>query len=120
METEKKTYIISFGDSEKYKIVLDNTEDGMPLRSSGILERIEKEVKDFLDKKFPGEPHAYLSTPKIVQVSEDMKAEVEGYPEFSESDLEAIKTVLQREMEVMMANDKLDADARYSDINNEQ
>lgn len=117
MEKDKKTYTISFGDSGKYKIVLDNTEDGMPLRSSGMLERIEKDLKDYLDKKFPGEPNAYLTTPKIVQVSDDMQEEVAGYPEFVESDLAAIKEVLTREMEVMMANAKLDANARYSDIN---
>lgn len=104
----KKTCIISFGDSAKYRVpAIECSDKDMKL--------VENEVKEYVKVKFPEiEALPYYSKLTIKEVD---STEAEGYPEFNESAMKAIEKVLSTEVEDARSIDELDLNAPYSDIN---
>lgn len=117
MEDRKKIYIVSFGDSRKYKVEFtDESRD--PYRRANPLDGIEQELRDFLNKEFPDEPVAYYVTPKVTEIVAGGDVDPSDYPRLDAYAIEQIKASLRRDMQVMEDNKKLDANALYADINN--
>lgn len=87
-----------------------------PYHHTNPLEEVEKEIKDFLEKEFPGEALAYYSTPKITEVDPSRPDEYEKYPVLDKIEVEKIKTELKRQVEVRNDDNTLDSDAPFSNI----
>lgn len=116
MKTDKekkvdKYYVISFGNSDKY--FLHDSKVGKESR----LTRIENELNEYLQQKFPNETFAYFTSPRVDEISPEHAKEYEKYPLLDSRAVESIKHVLAREVENMEANDRLDRNAPYAQVN---
>ena len=99
-------YIISFGDSKKYKILVDNNENENAL--APIVET-ENELNRFLAREFPNDTFAYYTTPRITEISPEQEAKYASYPAFDDKAVADVKKELVREIEVMNADHRLDS-----------
>lgn len=111
---EKNTdryYIVSFGNSNKYIL-----HDSAPYKNS-MLARVEAELNRFLRNRFPDEAFAYFTSPRVDEVNPKTDDTITEYPPLDSSAMEKIKKVLEVEVENMEANDRLDSNAPYANIN---
>lgn len=118
MNTDMKhrVYIVSFGDSDKYVVEFDDKDNVDPYHHTNPLTGVEKELKDYLDSLFPGQPTAYFTTPKVIEVDRDHKDKYEGYPPLDAKAVEEIKAVLKRGMEMREEDQELNSDAPFARI----
>lgn len=116
MEIKKRIYLVSFSDSKTYRVEFDDVANVDPYHHTNPLEDVEKNIRDYLDKEFPGEALAYYSTPKITEVDPARKDEYEKYPVLDKVEVEKIKADLKRQVEVRNDDNTLDSDAPYSNI----
>ena len=107
----EKTYLVSFGHSDKY-ILRDGKAD-----RDVELARIEAELNAFLRSKFPDENFAYFTAPKVEDIPADKAAEYAGYPVLDDEAVAAIKKVLEREVEDMEANRELNDNSPFANVN---
>lgn len=107
----EKIYLVSFGNSKKY--ILKDTLSG----EESKLARIETELNSFLKSKFPDEPFAYYTTPRVDVVSKKDVDKYNGYPSLDAEAVDRIKKVLAREVEDMESNARINSDAPYSNVN---
>lgn len=103
----RRMFIISFGDSRKYKVIVDAAG-----RESALAPfvRTEKELNSFLAHEFPGETFAYYTTPRLTEVNPAHADRYASYPDFDDKAVAEVKAELMREVKVMNENRKLDAD----------
>lgn len=107
MEKIKRLYIVSFGNSQKYRFEAEE-EPGKPMCSSHVcLDRLEKQVRDYLEEKFPGEPLAYFFTPKVSEISWEHRDDYVHYPALTEEDLNKIEKLLEKEVKEKNATSML-------------
>ena len=87
---EKKVYIISFGNSTKYRF----TPEGESLNE------IRADIRKYLAKKFPelADPK-YFEHMTVTEVNAANEDEYRDYPEFNTDSIKEIKAVLSREVE---------------------
>lgn len=110
----KRIYIVSFSDSRQYII----REDADAEKSR--LVEIENMLNNFLSKKFPEDSFAYYTTPKVVEINEELAStEYSGYPELDDKAVEEIKKELEIEIKDMRSNARLDSDAPFADVDPE-
>lgn len=107
----EKIYLVSFGNSDKY--VLRDTESG----EKSYLTRIESELNNFLREKFPNEPFAYFTSPRVDEISEANPEDYASYPKLDAKAVDAIKKVLSEEVEDLEANKSINSDAPYANVN---
>lgn len=98
-----RLFIISFGDSRKYRVEINAGETRTPFAD------YEKELNDYLNAQFPDEPFAYFTTPRITEVEYAHKPDYAAYPEMSRAAMDDIKHELLREVRVMNATRRLDS-----------
>ncbi len=111
METAKKhLYIISFGDSNKYRLVTD-----CDAQHISRLADYEKQLNDYLHGLFPGETFAYFTTPKVEEISMAHADQYASYPELDDKALEDIKALLKTELENREDQKEMDSDAPFND-----
>lgn len=115
-DCKHRMYIVSFGDSDKYKVEFEDKDNVDPYHHTNPLDHIEKELKDYLDKLFPGQPNAFLTTPKVTEVECDHKDQYAQYKPLDASAVEEIKKILKRGMEMRDADRDLDSNAPYAQI----
>lgn len=112
METTKKhLYIISFGDSNKYRLTADSNAQHIER-----LDAYEKELSAYLHRLFPGETFAYFTTPKVEEIIIEHADQYASYPELDDRALEEIKNRLKTEVENREEQDQLDSDAPFNDV----
>ncbi|MDE7403249.1 MAG: hypothetical protein K2M87_07550 [Muribaculaceae bacterium] len=100
-------YIISFGDSNKYRL---------PFVESGNrdIEKVREDITSYLKGKFPGFAGLkYLDKIKLEKVDDTA---ARAYPELNASSLGNIEKLLGRETKVAEAVKNLDSDAPWSNI----
>ncbi len=114
METKTRMFIISFGESRKYKVTVSN-KDGS--REFAPVVRAEKVLNAYLAKKFPGNAFAYFTTPRMTEVDPAHADKYATYPDFDSAALEEIKAELVREIQVMEHDKHLDRDAPWASVN---
>lgn len=107
---ERKIYIVSFSDSNKYLL-----EDSKAVADSKLV-AIEKELNDYLAKEFPEDTFAYYTSPKVVEISEDQKDNFKGYAKLDEGAVEIIKKELADEIKNLNANKRMDLNAPFADV----
>ena len=101
--------IISFGDSEKFRLSLP---DG-----SSEIRDIQSEVKSFLNKKYPNLAGLnYYDAVTVTPVAPQDAAQYDGYPVFNESAVTQIKHTLEREVENYENQRVLNRNAPWSEI----
>lgn len=104
---ENKVYIISFGNSTKYRITPSN----------GELADIKSDVKEYLVKKFP-EISAlnFFDKMTVTAVDASNEAEYIGYSEFDEKSLSEIKSILKTEVETAESVRDLNNNAPWNNL----
>lgn len=116
MEGRKRLFIVSFGDSDKYRVEF-NDESTNPYEHPSPVAWAEKSLNDYLKEKFPGKTFAYYTTPKVTEVDWSHRDRYADYPVLDEKAIEKIKPVLVEEVENMRYQKKLNDDAPFSDVN---
>lgn len=117
MEAKKRLYIVSFGDSNKYRVEFEDVANVDPFHHTNPLCKVEAEIEEYLGKLFPGEPLAYYETPKVTEVNWDDRAEYESYPVLDDTAVKEIEAVLKKGVENMESQKVLDNNAPYADVN---
>ena len=97
---DNKTYIVSLGDSQKYRV------------NGAELKKYSEELKEYLSTQFAGEAIKYYDTANVEESDDPEK-----YPELTHVEFEKIKTDLKRQIEVRNEDTELNSDAPYSDVN---
>lgn len=116
MDTKKRMFIVSFGNSREYKLEVADTGDSKALMHKNPIEDVEVKIKEYLSNRFPGETLAYYETPKVIEVAEGDK-EYEGYPVLDESALKEIENVLATQVEMRDDDKLLDRNAPFDSLN---
>ena len=116
MENKKRVYLVQFSDSKTYRVEFEDVENVDPYHHTDPLKDVEKEIKDYLEKEFPGQSLPYYSTPKVTEVDPARKDEYEKYPVLNQDEIDKIKAELKRQIEVRDDDQMLSSDAPYSDI----
>lgn len=97
---DNKTYIVSLGDSQKY-------------RSTGAqLKEYSEELKKYLSTQFAGEAIKYYDTANVEESENPEK-----YPELTHVEFEKIKSDLKRQIEVRNEDKEMNSDAPFSNVN---
>lgn len=100
-----KVCILSFGNSTKYRLPVEESEDK-------DIALIRGDVKEFLKRKFPQlDANGFYDKVTLEELSEE---EAKGYSLFDESALEAIKSLLGSEVRNSEAVAKLNLNAPFS------
>ncbi len=107
----EKLYLVSFGNSDKYLL-----RDGATGEAS-TLAKVEGELNAFLRSKFPDDTFAYFTTPRVVEIAPEHAADYASYPALDDKAVDAIKKVLEREVEDMEANRQINDDAPFANVN---
>lgn len=102
-EDNVRLYIISFGDSRKYRLFYDPQTGNAKSALLPFVE-YENELNDYLSKQFPGETFAYYTTPRITEVEADHADRYASYPEFDSRAMDEVKKELVKEIKVMNDN----------------
>lgn len=112
---ENKLYIVSFGDSEKYRINYSGTKE--ELQKSPIMQHIENTIEKYIKGKVPEGSEAKLYVkPYISEISKENESEFASYPELDEASLPEIEKVLLNEVEDMLSLKCLNKNAPFDDI----
>ena len=97
-------YVISFGDSAKYRIEAPFSD----------LDGIRDYVKEFLRNKFPDASNlGYFEKIDVIKVDDTNRAKFAAYPVFDEKALEKIKSVLSTEVEDRASLSRLNSNAPF-------
>ncbi|MCM1005438.1 MAG: hypothetical protein NC402_04000 [Prevotella sp.] len=103
---KRRMFIISFGDSRKYRVIIDNSGNKDALAP---IVKTENELNAFLAKEFPGDTFAYYTTPRITEVNAEHEAKYAQYPVFDDKAVADVKKELVREIEVMNSDRRLNS-----------
>ncbi|MCM1320081.1 MAG: hypothetical protein NC217_06825 [Muribaculaceae bacterium] len=105
-DKERRMFIISFGDSKKYRIIVDNDDNEHALAP---VVKTENELNRFLAREFPNDTFAYYTTPRITEVNPEHEAEYASYPKFDDKAVADVKKELVREIQVMNSDRRLNS-----------
>lgn len=112
---EKKLYIVSFGESAKYRMEYEVPEGTDPLHKPNPFAEIEKELEEYLHKQLPeSDDLAYVTSAKATEVYEDHREKYASYPVLDAEAISKIKEELLKEARVRMANREENLNAPYS------
>lgn len=117
--TKKRMYIVSFGDSKKYRLPFEDAQGAGAAQWPTPLNIVEKELNDYLREKFPEQAFAYYTTPKVEEVDWESRADYDSYPLLDSDAIRDIKKVLVTEVEDMQSLRDLNSNAPYSDVNSQ-
>lgn len=74
MEKDNRLYIVSFGNSRKYRVYADHVDNACTEDAASFLKTfLKKDYATLRGKKF-------LSTPTVMEVPDDKRAEYSSYP----------------------------------------
>lgn len=101
---EARSYIISFGNSSKYRITPE----------TGDLADIKKDVKDYLVKKFPQiKALDFYDKMTVEEITPENAAQYAGYKEFDADSIREIENVLSTEVEDARSLKELNSNAPW-------
>lgn len=105
-KNKERIFIVSFGDSRKYKVVVKGAHRADALAP---LVKAEKELNSYLAKEFPAQSFTYYTTPKIQEIDPAHNREYTSYPDFDDKAVAEVKEQLTREVKVMNQNRELNS-----------
>lgn len=101
MENKKKLYIVSFGNSDKYRYVYTVPEGADALRKPSPFADLERRLSDYLHSRFPADNAlAYYTTAKATEVDHRHAQRFRDYPELNEEAIRKIEHTLAKEVEL--------------------
>lgn len=115
MENRDKLFIVSFGDSRKYRVYSTEKINATVTDAESLLKNmLSADFKELSGKKF-------YTTPEIVEISKDEEGKYAGWPELTAD-------VVRTEIEPLLRTEAEDADdlcmlnrnAPFDDIDNDQ
>lgn len=117
MSEKKHLYIVSFGDSRKYRLEYQSQfdEDSLLHRPEPFA-GIEKELNDYLRSLFPDENFAYFTSAKVEEVNWSERDKYMDYPVLDDKAVAEIKAELKREVKDSNSLKTLDLNAPYADV----
>lgn len=110
MDTKKKFYIVSFGDSEKYRLETDEI-------AEKALEPIVEGLKNYMSGKFPGRDFSYYTTPDVKEINRMDKSEYQSYPVLDTVAVAKIRKVIDNGMKDKESLCELNSNAPFDDLN---
>ncbi len=114
MKTHPILYLVSFADSEVYRLPY---EEGTDIKTR--LDSLSEKLKVYLNGKYPDEPVAYFTSPKVEEIYTESDAELySSYPLLDADALAAIEKKLGREVLDRESVNRLNSDAPFADILN--
>lgn len=114
MENKDKLYIVSYGNSAKFKVMFPGSEE--ELGKDPKITDLSKRLKDYLENEVKiGSEAARYATPKIVSPEPDDKEDYSEYPDLLHSSFDEIKKVLLREVETMQSVKEMSKNAPFGD-----
>ncbi len=116
MENTNRLFIVSFGDSRKYRMEYTDAKDPYSLDHSAPFTEIEAELNEYLKSQFPDESFAYYTSPKVTEVSWEHRDQYMNYPVLDDKAIADIKKVLVKEVKDMNDNRELNSDAPWNDV----
>lgn len=103
------TYVVSFGNSRKYRITA--SEDG----ASALFRNLEHKVRSYVERRYPALPaEKYYSAITVERVDPMFVADLE---EYSTAALDDFKNTIDREVADYESLEEIDSNAPWSDIN---
>ncbi len=110
MENKSRLYLVSFGNSRKYKV---ETPDGSYAKINEVRDEIEK----FLKEEFPSDGGLkYYREPHVVDVPADEAEKYTDYPELNAEAVAQIKETLCTEVKNMADQEQLDSNAPFNSV----
>lgn len=108
MEIKSRLYLVSFGDSRKYKVI---SADG----SYSRINEVREEVEEFLKREFPSDGALkYYREPHVEDVPSDEEAKYADYPELDDAAVADIEQALCTEVKNLAYQQQLDSDAPFN------
>ena len=110
MENKSRLYLVSFGNSRKYKV---ESADG----SYSRVNEVREEVEDFLKKTFPSDGGLkFYKEPHVEDVPMDERAEYADYPELDAAAVKEIEETLCTEVRNFNDQEMLDRNAPFNEV----
>lgn len=116
MESKKRLYIVSFGESDEYRLEFDDVANTDAFHHTNPLNNLETELSDYLSSEFPGKTFTFLTTPKVTEVSYDNIEKYKSYPILDAKAIEEIKKVIFNEAEMKMNDAELNLNAPFAEV----
>lgn len=118
MDTKKRLYIVSFGDSDKYRYEYTEPEGADALlHRPDPFQPLEKRLGEYLAKRFPGKSFADLISARATEVLPGHAGRYAGYPLLDEKAISRIEEILSNEAANREDQKELDSNAPWADIN---
>lgn len=114
MENNEKLYIVSYGNSTKFRVMYPGSEE--ELEKDPKIKDLSKKLKDYLEKEVKiGSQAESFSTPKIIKPVPSDKEDYSEYPDLLHSSFDEIKKVLLREVQTMQSVKEMNKNAPFGD-----
>lgn len=116
MENKERLYIISFGDSAKYRMLYAGTKEQLENSPKivGLRDELARFIKDNVTEE--GSHACRFATPVIKEVDPSDYARYEDYHDFGRVAVDDIKKVLFTEVKNMLDQKQLDSNAPYGEV----
>lgn len=115
--SRKKLYIVSFGDSAKYRFEYEMPANADALFKPSPFEGVEHLLDEYLTKEFPGHHFPFLTSAKATEVDPSHADRYADYPLLDGEALKAIEKELGKEAREFEATSELNDNAPYADVN---
>lgn len=103
-----KTYIISFGDSDKYAVKYPGSLD--EFKKSEVMEHVRKAVNDYLKKEFPTGGYSDLIKCHVEE------CDCAGYEVLDDRTLNSLLGSVKRQVEVLRQDNAINNNAPYDNL----
>lgn len=119
MENKEKLYIISFGNSTKYRMLYAGTKE--QLENSPKISALRHELAEFIKDNVAEEgSHACrFATPEIIEVDDADRGKYDGYADFGLVAVADIKKTLFTDVKNMLDQKTLDSNAPYGSVSSD-
>lgn len=115
MNTQPRTYIISFRNTDSYRMTFDGSKEDLE-KSPRILQ-LHQELQDYIREHVADCNYIpQLTTPHIEEVEDRDAAKYAGYPLLDAAAIDRIKQTLTLEARNMLDQKNLDRNAPFDDI----
>lgn len=112
----KTLYLVSFGDSRKYKISFDGSANELALSPS--MTSIKKQLEKYIKEKDPFDSHPlYYASPLIEEIPPYKESAFDSYPELNKEAIDSIQKELVNEVDDQQDLECLNRNAPFDDLN---
>lgn len=116
MEIAKRLYIVSFGDSAKYRVEYPGTKED--LENSSELKNVEDTLVEYIKDKLPVCKHIKrLITPAVHEVEPEDADRYNDYLELNAESIEHLKKLVLTEAHNYQDQKQMDSNAPFDNIN---